>query len=99
MFRRIVSDTLYSGGDGATEPRNDAMTKLMLASVYDAFRAANVPDDKARAASEDIAGYDNRLNSIERKLDGLQGEVNLVKWMAGANMALTIAVLARLFLQ
>lgn len=74
------------------------MTKVMLASVYDAFRAANVPDEKARAASEDIAGYDNRLNGIERKLDNLQGEVNLLKWMVGANVALCVAIMTRLFI-
>ena len=73
------------------------VARVMIASVYDAFRAANVPDEKARAASEDIAGYDNRLNGIERKIDTLQGEINLVKWMVGANVALCVAIMTRLF--
>ena len=50
-------------------------TKLMIASVYDAFRQAGVEDSLARAASEDIAGYDTGLNMIERKIDGLDGKI------------------------
>jgi hypothetical protein len=48
---------------------------LMHAEVYDAFMAANVGEEKARAAAIAIAGYDNRLNSIERRLDALDNNV------------------------
>lgn len=80
---------------------------LMMGSVYDAFRSANVPDDKARAAAEDIAQYDDRLHSIERKVDHLDTKIaaldakfeskfNLLQWMVGANTVLTVGVLLRL---
>ncbi|MEM7696491.1 MAG: integrase [Pseudomonadota bacterium] len=73
------------------------MTKVMLGSVYDAFRAANVPDDKARAASEDIAGYDTELKEMRRAIDAIRAEVSLVKWMVGAMLAMVIAIAVRLF--
>jgi hypothetical protein len=37
----------------------------MIREVFEAFRAANVPDEKAMAAAEAIAGYDNRFAKIE----------------------------------
>ena len=33
---------------------------LMLGQLYDALRAGNVPDDKARAAAEEVANYEGR---------------------------------------
>jgi hypothetical protein len=33
---------------------------LMLGQLYDALRAGNVPDDKARAAAEEVASYRGR---------------------------------------
>jgi hypothetical protein len=46
----------------------------MMAKLYDALRAGNVPDDKARAAAEEAAGYENRAAKIETDLA-------IVKWM------------------
>ena len=34
---------------------------IMLSKTYDALLAAGAPEDKARAAAEEIAGYENRL--------------------------------------
>jgi hypothetical protein len=45
--------------------------------------------DKAKRAAEELAGYDSRLNVIERDL-------MLLKWMAGTNIALTLITLGRL---
>ena len=39
--------------------------------------------EKATRAAEELAGYDNRLASIERDLF-------LLKWMVGTNIALTL---------
>jgi hypothetical protein len=44
----------------------------MISEVYDAFRAANVPEDKAREAAEAVANLDNRLGVIEAKLTMMQ---------------------------
>ncbi len=38
---------------------------LMLSKTYEALVAAGAPEDKARAASEEIAGYENRLVRLE----------------------------------
>jgi hypothetical protein len=64
---------------------------LMLGKLYDALRAANVPDDKAMAAAVEGASYDNRLNKLEAGLV-------LLQWMVGFNLILTIAIVGRLFL-
>ena len=62
---------------------------LTLSKTYDAFRAAGAPDDKARDAAEEIAGFEDRLSGIE-------SDVKLLKWMAGFNVALSLAILALL---
>lgn len=38
---------------------------LMLSKTYDAFKAAGAPDEKAREAAEEIAGFENRLTRLE----------------------------------
>ena len=37
----------------------------MLSKTCDAFKAAGAPDDKAREAAEEIAGFENRLTRLE----------------------------------
>jgi hypothetical protein len=64
---------------------------IMMAKLYDALRAGNVPDDKARAAAEEAAGYENRAAKIELDL-------TVLKWIAGTNLAMTIAILFKTFL-
>jgi hypothetical protein len=44
------------------------MAKLILADLYDAPRAADVPDDKARAAATAGADFDHRIERSETKL-------------------------------
>ena len=67
----------------------DAGMALMLSKTYDAFKAAGAPDDKAREAAEEIAGFEDRLSNIE-------SDVKLLKWIAGFNVALSMAILALL---
>ena len=45
--------------DKAADAGNDG-------KLYDALRAANVPDEKARAAAVEAANFDNRLNKLLR---------------------------------
>ena len=40
----------------------------MISEVYEAFREANVSDERARAAAEAIAAYEARFAAIERRL-------------------------------
>ena len=62
---------------------------LMLSKIYDAFKAAGAPDDKVREAAEEIAGFEGRLFNIE-------SDAKLLKWIAGFNVALSVAILALL---
>ena len=63
---------------------------MVLSRTYDALKAAGAPEDKARAAAEEIAGFENRPRRIE-------GELKLIKWMLGFNLAATVAVIVILF--
>jgi hypothetical protein len=49
-----------------------------------------VPDEIARAAAEEAAGYENRAGKIETDL-------TVLKWMVGTNMAMTSAILFKMF--
>jgi len=64
---------------------------LMMGRLYAALRAADVPDDKAIAAAEEVAGFENRLATIESTL-------RLLIWISSFNTAMAIAILAKLFL-
>jgi phage shock protein A len=63
---------------------------LMLGNLHDALTAAGATPELARKAAEEVAGYENRLAKVEAKLDVLQ-------WMVGANIGLTLLVLGRTF--
>ena len=49
---------------------------LMLSRLYDALRLANVPEDKAREAAEEIATYEQ-----------VRKDTYLLKWMVGVLIA------------
>ena len=63
---------------------------MMLARTYDAFKAAGAPEDKAREAAEEIAGFESRLTQIE-------SELKLIKRMIGFNLAATVAIIVTPF--
>ena len=64
---------------------------LMMSSLYDALRSVGAADDSARKAAEEVAGYDNEFAKIE-------GDLNLLRWMVGFNLAITAAVLGKLLI-
>lgn len=70
---------------------------LMMSSLYDALRSANVDEDRARRAAEEVANYDSAINNLDRKVTVLDGRVNMLQWMVGFNLALTTAILFKLF--
>jgi hypothetical protein len=59
---------------------------VMMEKLYDALRAGNVPDDKARAAAIEAADRDIDLANV-------RADLRLLKWMVGTNAAVTLAVL------
>ena len=62
----------------------------MISEVYDALKEAGASEEKARKAAEAIAGYENRFARIETDL-------SVLKWMIGFNLAMTTAVLWKVF--
>ena len=62
----------------------------MLSKTYDALIAAGAPDDKARAAAEEIAGYESRFAKIETDLA-------VLKWMVGVNLAASLSLAIKAF--
>jgi hypothetical protein len=63
---------------------------VMLSKTYDALIAAGAPDDKARAAAEELAGYENRFTKIETDLA-------VLKWMVGVNLAASLSLVIKAF--
>ena len=57
----------------------------MLGQLYSAHRSANVPDDQARAAAEEVAGFDIRIGRID-------GRLLLLQWMVGTLLAFQIGL-------
>jgi hypothetical protein len=59
---------------------------LRMGHVYDALRQAQgVPEEAARQAAEEIAGYENRLANIE-------SDLRVLKWMVGIVIVLVIGL-------
>ena len=69
-----------------------AMT-TMIAEVYDALIAAGSPEEKARKAAEAIAAYENRFVTIEQRLARIEGDLKLLMWMVGFNLAGTVGII------
>ena len=67
---------------------------LMLGQLYDALRAGNVPDDKARAAAEEVANYEGELTRLRLEVGEVKSDVRLLKWMAGFLIAVVLGVFA-----
>ena len=63
---------------------------VMLSKTYDALIAAGAPDDKARAAAEELAGYESRFAKIETDLA-------VLKWMVGVNLAASVSLVITAF--
>jgi hypothetical protein len=59
---------------------------IMMGKLYAALRKADVPDEDAIAAAEEVAAFENRRSKIE-------GDLNLLKWMVGFSLAMHIATL------
>ena len=72
---------------------------LMLGQLHDALRAGNVPDDKARAAAEEVASYRSGLTKFRlgagalprmgERLDRIESDLRVLKWMTGFLLVLT----------
>ena len=63
---------------------------LQLGALRDALLEAGASPEKATKAAEELASYETRLAGIE-------GRLSTLTWMVGTNVALTVAVLFKLF--
>jgi hypothetical protein len=69
---------------------------LQLGALRDALIEAGATPAKADKAAEELAGYENRLSSIDLKLERLTGDVKVVQAIGGIIVALLAGVLWRL---
>ena len=65
----------------------------MLSKTYDALLAAGAPEEKAREAAEEIAGYENRLVKIETELVAIRETMATRTWVLSVMLLQTIAML------
>jgi len=64
---------------------------VMMGNLYSALKQAGADDENAKKAAEEVAGFENRISS-------LAADIALLKWMVGFNLALTLAIVGKLFL-
>ena len=69
---------------------------LELGKLRNALIEAGASPRTAEEAAEELAGYENRFDAIERRLDGLEGRVSLLSWMVGFVIALQLVTLGLL---
>jgi hypothetical protein len=65
----------------------------MIAEVYDALLAAGSPEDKARKAAEAIAAHENRFTAMDQRFAKIEGDLKLLTWMVGFNLAATVGII------
>jgi hypothetical protein len=63
---------------------------LMMGKLHEALIGAGADQNVAREAAEEVANYDNRIAKVE-------ADLVLLKWMLGFNIAMTLAILWRVF--
>ena len=61
----------------------------MISEVYEAFRSAGVPDERAREAAEALSSENVATKSDVNELKATQ---KLHSWMLGFNLAITMAI-------
>lgn len=63
---------------------------LMLGALRDALIDAGAKPDKADRAAEELAGYENRLASVDTRLA-------VLTWMVGINVTLSLLLIGAAF--
>jgi hypothetical protein len=70
---------------------------LMMGSLYEALKEGGASDTKAKAAAEEVAGYEGRFAEMRDRFAKVEATQRLHSWMLGVNTALLIAILFRVF--
>lgn len=71
---------------------------VMMGSLYAALIKAGADESHAQRAAEEVAGYEDRIGQLRTSMADLQGEMNLLRWMVGFNIALTLAIAGKIFI-
>jgi hypothetical protein len=75
---------------------------VMMGKLYAALREANAPELAAREAAEEAAEFRNSLADIKaefsKRIAPIERDLAILKWMVGFNLAMTVAIVVRLFL-
>lgn len=66
---------------------------IMLEKLYDAFIAAKVPDDKARAAAVESAEMRDQIVDVRSQINDVKSTLRLHSWMLATNTALVLLLL------
>jgi hypothetical protein len=72
---------------------------LQLGALRDALDAAGIDPAKARAAAEEVAGYENRLASLDTRLGRIDTKLTVALWAGGLLFAAVLASQATLWLE
>ena len=59
---------------------------LMMGSLYDALRSANVDDEKARKAAEEVADFQKQIADV-------RADLGTMKWMLGFLLAANAGII------
>ncbi len=63
----------------------------MQSEVFEAFRAIDIPEDKALKAATALSKRDDDVSSVK-------SEILLIKWMLGVVIAFQVAIFVKLFI-
>lgn len=79
---------------------------LVNIELFDALRAANVPEAEAREAAKVMADADMRVITMAERLNGLDAKLTIIMWIMGigfsvmlGGFAATSAALWQVFLR
>ncbi|MDQ6702908.1 MAG: integrase [Pseudomonadota bacterium] len=64
---------------------------VMQTEVFEAFRAIDIPEDKALKAAAALSKRDDDMASLKT-------DTSILKWMMGFVLAFQVAIFAKLFL-
>ncbi len=64
---------------------------IMIVEVYEALKEAGASEEKAKAAAESLANYENRFAKIE-------ADLLVLKWMIGLVIAGILSLVIKAFL-
>ena len=66
--------------------------------LYRALLEAGASVDLATKAAESVSSYDKQFAAMDVKQERMDGRLNTLTWMAGANIAVSLLVLGKLLI-